>query len=130
MVSEEYRGSLRLTHSDQIQIRWYMDRDPTDGFSYRRCYLNFDTAEKGKVTYTTYPGLMTISARGASLALLLSQPAKVVRSNGTPIPYMKKTSFAIITKAIWRQLCNQYIMLLIIPVFLADQFGSTYQTII
>lgn len=88
--------------------------------------LNVNTAEKGKVTYTTYLGLVAISSLGAPLALLLSQPRQVVRSNRTPIPYMKKTTFAIEARAIWKQLRNKY-MLLLIPVFLAGQFGSTYQ---
>ena len=88
--------------------------------------LNVGTAETGKVTYTTYLGLVAISALGAPFALLLSQPQDVVRSNGTKIPYMKKTSFAIEARAIWKQLSNKY-MLLLIPVFLAGQFGSTYQ---
>ncbi|CAG8926096.1 unnamed protein product [Penicillium salamii] len=88
--------------------------------------LNVGTSEKGKVTYTTYLGLVAISALGAPFALLLSQPQDVIRSNGTKIPYMKKTSFAIEARAIWKQLSNKY-MLLLIPVFLAGQFGSTYQ---
>lgn len=88
--------------------------------------LNANTAEKGKVSYTTYLGLVAISSLGAPLALLLSQPQKVVRGDGTQIPYMKKTGFAIEARAIWRQLKNKY-MLLLIPVFLAGQFGVTYQ---
>ena len=88
--------------------------------------LNIKTSEKGKVTYTTYLGLVAISSLGAPLALLLSQPQKVVRSDGTQIPYMKKTNFGIEARAIWKQLRNKY-MLLLIPVFLAGQFGVTYQ---
>lgn len=88
--------------------------------------LNVGTAHAGKVTYTTYLGLVAISALGAPIALLLSQPQDVIRSNGTKIPYMKKTSFAIEARAIWKQLSNKY-MLLLIPVFLAGQFGTTYQ---
>ncbi|KAJ8110539.1 hypothetical protein OPT61_g6645 [Boeremia exigua] len=88
--------------------------------------LNVKTKEKGKVTYTTYLGLVAISSLGAPFALLLSQPQKVNRSDGTKIPYMKKTSFKIEAKAIFRQLKNPY-MLLLIPVFLAGQFGVTYQ---
>lgn len=84
------------------------------------------TSEKGKVTYTTYLGLVAISSLGAPLALLLSQPQNVVRSDGTQIPYMKKTSLGIEARAIWKQLRNKY-MLLLIPVFLAGQFGVTYQ---
>lgn len=88
--------------------------------------LNVKTSEKGKVTYTTYLGLVAISSLGAPLALLLSQPQQVVRSDGTQIPYMKKTNFGIEARAIWKQLRNKY-MLLLIPVFLAGQFGVTYQ---
>ena len=88
--------------------------------------LNIKTSEKGKVTYTTYLGLVAISSLGAPLAMLLSQPQKVVRSDGTQIPYMKKTTFGIEARAIWKQLRNKY-MLLLIPVFLAGQFGVTYQ---
>ena len=88
--------------------------------------LNVKTSEKGKVTYTTYLGLVAISSLGAPLALLLSQPQQVIRSDGTQIPYMKKTNFGIEAQAIWKQLRNKY-MLLLIPVFLAGQFGVTYQ---
>ncbi|KAJ6017979.1 Major facilitator superfamily domain general substrate transporter [Penicillium sp. IBT 35674x] len=88
--------------------------------------LNVNTAHVGKVTYTTYLGLVAISSLGAPFALLLSQPQDVIRKNGTKIPYMKKTSFAIEARAIWKQLRNKY-MLLLIPVFLAGQFGTTYQ---
>ncbi|KAJ4986812.1 DUF895 domain membrane protein [Stagonosporopsis vannaccii] len=88
--------------------------------------LNVKTKEKGKVTYTTYLGLVAISSLGAPFALLLSQPQKVNRSDGTKIPYMKKTDFKTEARAIWRQLRNPY-MLLLIPVFLAGQFGVTYQ---
>lgn len=88
--------------------------------------LNINTAHVGKVTYTTYLGLVAISSLGAPFALLLSQPQNVIRSNGTKIPYMKKTSFSIEARAIWKQLRNKY-MLLLIPVFLAGQFGTTYQ---
>ncbi|KAJ5944611.1 Major facilitator superfamily domain general substrate transporter [Penicillium verrucosum] len=88
--------------------------------------LNVNTAHVGKVTYTTYLGLVAISSLGAPFALLLSQPQDVIRSNGTKIPYMKKTSLSVEARAIWKQLRNKY-MLLLIPVFLAGQFGATYQ---
>lgn len=88
--------------------------------------LNINTDHVGKVTYKTYLGLVAISSLGAPFALLLSQPQDVVRSNGTKIPYMKKTSLAIEARAIWKQLQNKY-MLLLIPIFLAGQFGTTYQ---
>jgi len=55
----------------------------------------------GKVGYNTYLGLIAISALGAPIALLLSQPEKVVRSDGTKISYMKKTSISIEARATW-----------------------------
>ncbi|KGO41281.1 Major facilitator superfamily domain, general substrate transporter [Penicillium expansum] len=88
--------------------------------------LNINASHVGKVTYTTYLGLVAISSLGAPFALLLSQPQDVIRSNGTKIPYMKKTSLSVEARAIWKQLRNKY-MLLLIPVFLAGQFGATYQ---
>ena len=88
--------------------------------------LNVKTSHVGKVTYTTYLGLVAISSLGAPFALLLSQPQDVIRKNGTKIPYMKKTNMSIEARAIWKQLSNKY-MLLLIPVFLAGQFGATYQ---
>lgn len=89
--------------------------------------LNIDTAHQGKVSYNTYLGLIAISALGAPCALLLSQPAKVIRSDGTKIPHLRKTSISAEARGIWRQLKSPYLLLLI-PVFLAGQFGVTYQS--
>lgn len=89
--------------------------------------LNVNTAHRGKVSYNTYLGLIAISALGAPCALLLSQPAKVIRSDGSRVPHLRTTSFAIEAKAIWRQLKSPYLFLLI-PAFLAGQFGVTYQS--
>jgi len=88
--------------------------------------LNINTAHQGKVGYNTYLGLIAISALGAPCALLLSQPAKVVRSDGTRVPYLKHTNIATERRAIWQQLKSPYLLLLI-PVFMAGQFGVTYQ---
>lgn len=89
--------------------------------------LNIKAAEKGKVKYSTYLGLVAVSALGALRALLLSQPQQVVRSDGTEIPYMKETNFRVDVCAIWRQIRNKY-MLLLIPVFVAGRFGVTGQS--
>lgn len=89
--------------------------------------LNINTNHAGKVTYTTYQGLVAISALGAPFALLLSQPQKVIRQDGTKIPYMKKTTLGFEARAIWKQLRNRE-MLMLIPVFMAGQFGVTYQS--
>jgi hypothetical protein len=122
----QHLGSLRLTSRRYVGV-WMGIRQmgPLVGGAISLA-LNIKTSEKGKVTYTTYLGLVAISSLGAPLALLLSQPQQVVRSDGTQIPYMKKTNFGIEARAIWKQLRNKY-MLLLIPVFLAGQFGVTYQ---
>lgn len=89
--------------------------------------LNVDTDHVGKVSYETYLGLIAISALGAPCALLLSQPGKVVRSDGSGVPHLRRgTSLGRETRAIWRQLKSPFLVLLI-PVFLAGQFGVTYQ---
>lgn len=88
--------------------------------------LNVGTDHTGKVGYTTYLGLIAISALGAPIALLLSQPAKVIRSDGTPVPYMRQTNFMTEARGIWKLLKSPYLVLLY-PVFLAGQFGVTYQ---
>ncbi|KAH6659123.1 major facilitator superfamily domain-containing protein [Truncatella angustata] len=89
--------------------------------------INVNTRSTGKVSYNTYLGLIAISALGAPFALLLSQPQKVVRSDGTKVQYLKQTSLAVEARAIWRQLKSPYLLLLV-PVFLAGQFGVTYQS--
>lgn len=88
--------------------------------------LNANTSHVGKVGYNTYLGLIAISCCGAPIALLLSHPEKVIRSDGTKVPYMRKTNISTEARGIWKQMKSQYMMLLI-PVFLAGQFGVTYQ---
>ncbi|KFY24054.1 hypothetical protein V491_02313 [Pseudogymnoascus sp. VKM F-3775] len=88
--------------------------------------LNVKTTHAGKVSYNTYLGLIAISSLGAPFALLLSQPDKVVRSDGTKIPYMKETNISIEARALWKQMKSRRILLLI-PVFIAGQWGVTYQ---
>lgn len=79
--------------------------------------LNINTNHAGKVTYTTYQGLVAISALGTPFALLLSQTQKVIRQDGTKIPYMKKTTLGFEARAIWKQL-RKCEMLMLIPVFM------------
>lgn len=88
--------------------------------------LNINTAHTGKVGYNTYLGLIAISSLGAPFALLLSQPWNVVRSDGTKVPYMRKTNFSIEARGIWKLMKSPYLFLLY-PIFLAGQFGVTYQ---
>jgi hypothetical protein len=89
--------------------------------------LNANTRHTGKVSYNTYLGLIAISALGAPFALLLSQPQKVIRSDGAKPSYLRQTNISIDARAIWRQFRSTYLLLLI-PVFLAGQFGVTCQS--
>lgn len=89
--------------------------------------LNVNTAHKGKVSYSTYLGLIAISSLGAPFALLLSKPRNVIRSDGTPVPYMRKTNLSIEARGIWKLMKTPYLVLLY-PIFLAGQFGATYQS--
>jgi hypothetical protein len=88
--------------------------------------VNVNTAHTGKVSYTTYQGLIAISSFGAPLALLLSQPRKVVRSDGTSVPYLRTTNVSTEARGIWKLMKIPYLVLLY-PIFLAGQFGTTYQ---
>ncbi|CAD0016700.1 unnamed protein product [Aureobasidium pullulans] len=88
--------------------------------------INVNTAHTGKVSYKTYQGLIAISSLGAPFALLLSQPRDVIRSDGTAVPYLRKTNVAIEARGIWKLLRTPYLVLLY-PIFLAGQFGTTYQ---
>ncbi|KAL4761107.1 uncharacterized protein BDW70DRAFT_159974 [Aspergillus foveolatus] len=83
--------------------------------------LNVNTAHVGKVAYTTYLGLVAISSLGTPFALLFSKPQDVVRSNGTKIPYMKKSSLAIEARAVWKQLRNK----IALASFLTAVVGAT-----
>lgn len=90
--------------------------------------LNAGEGHRGKVRPETYIGLIALAALGAPWALLLSPPAKVVRSDGTGVPHLRggATSIAREARAIGRQLKSPYLAVLI-PVFLAGEFGITYQ---
>lgn len=88
--------------------------------------LNVDTTHTGKVSYNTYLGLIAISCLGAPFALLLSQPQDVMRSDGTKVPYMRHTNLSIEARGIWKMMKSPDLVLLY-PIFLAGQFGATYQ---
>lgn len=89
--------------------------------------LNVNTKHTGKVSYNTYLGLIAISCLGAPFALLLSQPKDVIRSDGTEVPYMRKTNLSIEARGIWKMMKSPQLCLLY-PIFLAGQFGVTYQS--
>ncbi|UZJ55595.1 hypothetical protein CBS101457_004915 [Exobasidium rhododendri] len=91
--------------------------------------LNMNGTKAGRVSYTTYLALIGIQCLGLPLTFLLSAPSKVVRKDGTPIPYMKRgdTTFPKELKAIWKALCAPH-MLLLIPVFITGIWGVTYQS--
>ena len=82
-------------------------------------------SKTGKVGYTTYLVLIGIQCCGLPLALLLSPPEKVIRDDGTKVQQVKRTSWLLEGKAIWKLVRSRRILLLI-PVFIVGQWGGTY----
>jgi hypothetical protein len=87
--------------------------------------LNSKNAKTGKVGYTTYLVLIAIQCCGLPFALLLSPPDKVIRDDGTKVPNLKHTTWLKEGKAIWRLIRTRRILLLI-PIFIVGNWGSTY----
>ena len=88
--------------------------------------LNTSGAETGKVAYKTYYALIVIQCLGVPASLLISKPDKVIRPDGTRIPYLKKdrTSVKKELRHIWDTLRTPQL----IPIFITGVWGQTYQS--
>lgn len=91
--------------------------------------LNVKDGTRGKVGYTTYLILIGLQCLGLPLALLVSHPSKVIRSDGTRIgdPTRQKAVMGEFRK-FWAQLKKKHI-LLIIPILVGFSWNNTYQGI-
>lgn len=91
--------------------------------------LNTSGAETGKVAYKTYYALIVIQCLGVPASLLISKPDKVIRPDGTRIPYLQKdrTSAKKELRHIWDTLRTPHFSLLI-PIFITGVWGQTYQS--
>lgn len=81
---------------------------------------------RGKISYTTYYILITLQCLGLPLALLVSPPNKIIRSNGEGIadPTKGKTVAMEFRKA-WALVRRKEIYLLI-PILIGFQWNSVF----
>lgn len=91
--------------------------------------LNVKTQNRGKVGYTTYLVLIALQCLGLPLALLISRPEKVIKSNGeklrTEAAAKKKVSAKDEFRKTWALLKRKQ-MFLLIPIMVGFQWNSTY----
>ncbi|KFY36387.1 hypothetical protein V494_05069 [Pseudogymnoascus sp. VKM F-4513 (FW-928)] len=78
--------------------------------------INHNTKQRGKVGYETYLGFIAIQCLGFFFALLLSNPEKVQRDDGTRIEARRGTPWRTEGREMWRLLRSKSILLLI-PLF-------------
>ncbi|TVY33763.1 UNC93-like protein [Lachnellula occidentalis] len=86
--------------------------------------------KKGKVGYETYLVFIALQCIAAPVALLLTPPEKVQRSDGTKVKIVAEKSFVAEIKALGRALARRDILLLL-PIFWAayfNQYSSNFQT--
>jgi MFS family permease len=74
--------------------------------------LNHKTNKKGKVGYETYLGFIAIQCLGFPIGLLLSNPEKVQRDDGTRIAAPRGIHWAAEAKAMWALATSKPILLL------------------
>ncbi|KAI0153205.1 major facilitator superfamily domain-containing protein [Xylariaceae sp. FL1272] len=92
--------------------------------------LNHEQGKKGKVGYEVYLIFIALQAIAAPLALLLSSPGKVQRSDGSRVIVRAETSFAAEVKALYN-VCKRKDILLLLPIFWAayfNQYSGNFQT--
>ncbi|KAK1755436.1 major facilitator superfamily domain-containing protein [Echria macrotheca] len=91
--------------------------------------LNVKTQNRGKVGYTTYLVLIALQCLGLPLALLVSRPEKVIKSNGeklrTEAVGKKKVSVKDEFRKTWALLKRKQ-MYLLIPIMIGFQWNGTY----
>lgn len=78
--------------------------------------LNHNTQHKGKVGYQTYLGFIAIQCLGLVFGLLLSNPEKVQRDDGTKIEAPRGIDWRTEVRAMWR-LARSRSILLLVPLF-------------
>lgn len=74
--------------------------------------INVDNAEKGQVGYGTYLAFIAIQCLGFFFGLLLSNPEKVVRDDGTKIEAPRGINAKTELKEMWKLLTSKSILLL------------------
>ncbi|KXJ87942.1 major facilitator superfamily domain-containing protein [Microdochium bolleyi] len=88
--------------------------------------LNTSNEQRGKVGYNTYLILIALQCLRLPLALLVSPPQKIIRSDGVPVPDpTKKKAILGETKRMWKLLRSKQFFLLI-PVLVGFNWNGTY----
>lgn len=120
----------RLTRDDEIAGIWLGLRELGQliGASIQLAY-NVNNKDSGKVSYTTYFILIALQCLGLPLALLVSSPHKVVRSDGERLvdPTKKKKTLVELRKT-WALLKRKEVLLLI-PILIGFQWNTVYISI-
>ncbi|KAI3336060.1 MFS general substrate transporter [Ustulina deusta] len=94
--------------------------------------LNHDASakKKGKVSYTTYLVFTALQTLAAPIALLLTPPEKVQRSDGSKVIIKAEKTFKGELKALW-EVSTRKDILLLLPIFWAayfNQYSGNFQT--
>ncbi|KAI1300041.1 MFS general substrate transporter [Xylaria venustula] len=94
--------------------------------------LNHDenAKKKGKVSYETYLAFTALQTLAAPIALLLSPPEKVQRSDGTKVVIKAEKTFKDEFKALY-EVSTRKDILLLLPIFWAayfNQYSGNFQT--
>ncbi|KAH8554143.1 major facilitator superfamily domain-containing protein [Umbelopsis sp. PMI_123] len=94
--------------------------------------MNHDASAKakGKVGYTTYLIFVCLQCLGTPIALFLTPPEKVERSDGSKVKVLKVKSAVDEVKGIWNTLKRREVVLLF-PLFWAayfNQYSGNFQT--
>ncbi|KAJ5104979.1 hypothetical protein NUU61_002326 [Penicillium alfredii] len=89
-----------------------------------------EAKDRGKVGYKTYLIFIALQCVAVPLAIFLSPPDKVQRSDGSKVKIVLQSSWRAELLELWRLSCKKEILLLI-PVFWAayfNQYSSNFQT--
>ncbi|KZF19549.1 MFS general substrate transporter [Xylona heveae TC161] len=91
--------------------------------------LNIHADQKGSISPNTYLVLVALECLGLPLSLTIAEPHKVIRTDGTKPGFgTNKTPIKKGFKDFWR-VCKRKEILLLVPIFIAAQWGQTYQGI-
>lgn len=91
---------------------------------------NAAAKKKGKVGYQTYLVFIALQCLACPLALALSPPEKVQRSDGSKVIIRAEKSFKAELKALWRTSMRKDVLLLL-PIFYAayfNQYNGNFKT--
>jgi MFS family permease len=90
-----------------------------------------DKKDRGAVGYQTYLVFIALQCLSVPVALLLSPPEKVQRSDGTKVVVRAEKSFKAEFVALWKTSCQRKVLLLL-PIFWTayfNQYAGNFQSI-